>query len=177
MSAELMEAFNFTTDDLAFNKRGELSPGQKVRFAKAANRNSIMVVLFTLGFGAGAVITMMPFVLQGLSIADNLGRFIGGVVLIGMALFFFYLIFQKDAPVIKSAQGKIQFVSRESDTTDEDGTVTSSTSYFVVIGDERFTINSGQYQFFNQGHVYAIYKEVSVLSSILSIEYIGPPES
>lgn len=177
MSAELMEAFNFTVDDLAFNKRGELSPEQKARFAKEAKRSSIMVVLFTLGFGAGAIFTMMPFIRQGLSITDNLGRFIVGVVLVGLALFFFYLIFQKDAPVIKSAQGKIQFVSRESDTTDEDGIVTSSTSYFVVIGDEQFTINSGQYQFFNQGHIYAIYKEVSVLSRILSIEYIGPPES
>ena len=86
-------------------------------------------------------------------------------------------MFEKDRPVLKSAEGKVQFISRESDMTHDDGTVTSSTSYYVVIGDERFSIDSGQYQFFNQGHIYAIYKEASVLGSIISIEYIGPPAS
>lgn len=98
-------------------------------------------------------------------------------MLAGIALFFLYAMFEKDKPVIQSAQGKIQFVSRESDMTHDDGSITSSTSYYVVIGNERFSIDSGKYQFFNQGHIYAIYKELSLLSGILSIEYIGPPES
>jgi len=177
MSAELMEAFDFTADDLAHNKVGKLSPGQKARFAKATRKSSIMTFIFTLGFGAGAVITLLPFFIQGLSITDNLGRFIGGIVLAGLSLFFFYLIFQRDEPVIKSAQGKAQFVSRENDTTHEDGTVTSSTSYFVVIGDDHFSIEPEKYQYFNQEHIYTIFKETAVLSRILSIEYIGPASS
>jgi len=176
MIAELMKAFDFNADDLAYNKAGKLSPRQMERYKKASNRGNIALFFIMLAFGAGAFFTLRPFLLDGLSLADDLVRLIGGLILAALTLFFFYLLFQKDKPVIKSAQGKIQFVSRESDTTHEDGTVTSSTSYFVVIGEEQFTINSGQYQYFNQGHIYAIYKEVSVLSKILSIEYIGPSE-
>jgi len=177
MSAELMKAFEFTADDLAHNKMGKLSPRQAKRYKKSSNRGNIALFFIMLAFGIAAFFTLLPFFLDGLAITDNLARLIGGLVLAGLTLFFFYLMFQKDEPVIKGAQGKVQFVSRESDTTHDDGTVTSSTSYYVLIGDERFTINSEQYQFFNQGHIYAIYKETSMLGKILSIEYIGPPES
>jgi hypothetical protein len=177
MSAELMKAFDFTADDLAHNKAGKLSPRQLQRFKKASNRSSIFAFLVMLAFGIGAYFTLSPFLLDGLPIPGNIVRLIGGIILAGLSLFFLYALFEKDKPVIKSAQGKIQFVSRESDMTHDDGTVTSSTYYYVVIGNEQFSINSGQYQYFNQGHIYAIYKEVSVLSRILSIEYIGPPES
>jgi hypothetical protein len=177
MSAELMKAFDFNADDLSHNKAGKLSPRQAKRFKKASNRAWIFAFIVMLGFGGGAYFTLSPFLIDGLPLAGNIVRLIGGIILAGIALFFLYTIFEKDEPVIKSAQGKIQFVSRESDMTHDDGTVTSSTSYYVVIGDEQFTINSGQYQYFNQGHIYAIYKEVSVLSKILSIEYIGPSES
>jgi hypothetical protein len=177
MSTELMKAFDFTEEDLAHNKAGKLSPRQLKRLKRASNRGRIVSFFVMLAFGIGAYFTLNPFLLDGLAIAGNVVRLVGGIILAGLSLFFLYAIFERDNPVIKSAQGKVQFVSRESDTPNEDGTVTSSTSYYVVIGNERFTINSGQYQFFNQGHIYAIYKEVSVLSRILSIEYIGPPES
>ena len=177
MTIELMQAFDFTADDLTYNKMGKLSPRQIKRYKKASNRSTVISFFVMLAFGIGAYFTLLPFLFEGLALTGNLSRFIGGIVLAGFALFFLYALFVKDKPVIKSAQGKVQFVSRESNTTHDDGSITSSTSYYVVIGDERFSIESGQYQLFNQGHIYAIYKEVSVLSSILSIEYSGPPES
>lgn len=177
MGTELMEAFDFTADDLALNKAGKLSSRQIKRFKKASLRGRIVSFLIMLAFGIGAYFTLLPFLFEGLTPSGDLVRFIGGVVLAGIALFFLYAMFEKDKPVIQSAQGKIQFVSRESDMTHDDGSITSSTSYYVVIGNERFSIDSGKYQFFNQGHIYAIYKELSLLSGILSIEYIGPPES
>jgi len=172
-----MKAFDFTADDLAQNKAGRLSPCQLKRLKRASNRGRIVSFFVMLAFGIGAYFTLSPFLIDGLMIVGNIVRLIGGIILAGLALFFLYAIFERDKPVVKSAQGKIQFISRESDMTHDDGTVTSSTSYYVVIGDERFTVNSGQYQFFNQGHIYAIYKETSMLGKILSIEYIGPPES
>jgi hypothetical protein len=177
MSVELMNAFDFTADDLAHNKAGKLSARQLKRLQKASNKGRIVSFFVMLAFGIGAYFTLSPFLLDELTVAGNIVRLIGGIILAGVSVFFLYAIFERDNPVIKSAQGKVQFVSRESDTTHDDGTVTSSTSYYVVIGNEQFPINSGQYQYFNQGHIYTIYKEVSVLSRILSIEYIGPPES
>ena len=177
MSTELMKAFDFTADDLVQNKMGKLSPRQMKRYKSASKRGTVASFFIMLAFGIGAYFTLLPFLSEGLPVTGNLIRLIGGVVLAGIALFFLYAMFEKDNPVIRSAQGKVQFVSRESDSTDQDGTVTSSTSYYLVVGDEHFSINSGQYQFFNQGHIYAIYQEVSVLSRIISVEYIGPPES
>jgi len=177
MTTELMQAFDFTADDLAHNRTGQLSPRQVKRFKKASTRSRIVAFFVALAFGFGAYIVLLPFIDQGLVPGENLVRLIGGIVLAGLALFFLFAMFEKDKPVIKSAQGKVQFVSRDSDVTHDDGTVTSSTSYYVVIGDEQFSIDSGQYQFFNQGHVYTIYREASELSGILSVEYHGPPES
>lgn len=177
MSLELMQAFDFTSEDLAINKSGKLSPRQIKRYKKASNRGRIASFFIMLAFGVGAYFTLRPFFFEGLAVAGNLVRLIGGIVLTGVALFFLYAMFEKDKPVVKSAEGKVQFVSRESETPLSDGTSTTTTTYYVVIGDERFVVGPDKYQLFNQGDIYAIYKEVSVLSSILSIEYIGPSEN
>lgn len=168
-----MEAFNFTADDLAYNKAGKLSPRQAARYRKANGAGKVFFFFLMLGVGAGAFFVLRPFVLQGLSIADNLGRLIGGVVLVGLTLLFLYFLFEKAEPVIISAQGEAQFVSRESETTDGQGHTTSSTSYYVSLGDHEFGVESSKFQAFKQGHMYAIYKEVFI--GILSAEYIGPP--
>lgn len=177
MTTELMQAFDFTADDLAHNKIGKLSPRQTKRYEKTSNKSRVVAFLISLAFGIGAYFTLLPFIFQGLKLTENLGRFIGGIALTGLALFFFYTLFEKDKPVINNARGKVQFVSRESDITHDDGSITTSTSYYLVIGDERFNINADQYQFLNQGHIYTIYEEASMLSKILSIEYHGPSES
>lgn len=177
MTTELMQAFDFTADDLAHNKAGTLSPRQLERYQKTSSKSRVVAFLVTLAFGIGAYFTLLPFISQESALTDNLTRLIGGIVLAGLSLFFLFTIFEKDKPVIKSAKGKVQFISRESDMTHDDGTVTSSTSYYLVIGDEQFSVDSGQYQFFNQGHIYTIYREASMLSGIISVEYHGPPES
>jgi hypothetical protein len=178
MSTELMEAFDFTADDLAYNKAEKLSPRQLARYKKAMRRGSILFFFVVLGFGAGAYFTLLPF-LQGHSVSDNLGRLIGGVVLAGLALLFlvfiFQSLFQKVKPVILSAQGEAQFVSRDSSTTDAEGNTISSTTYYVVIGGHEFDVGRDKYQAFKQGHIYAIYKDAFL--GVLSVEYIGPPES
>lgn len=176
MTTELMQAFDFTTDDLAHNKVGKLSPRQLKRYQSTSIKSRVVAFLVMLAFGLGAYFTLLPFISQEISLTDNLIRLLGGIALVGLAIFFLFTIFEKDKPTIKSAQGKVQFISRENTMRHDDGSVTSSTSYYVVIGDEQFPIDSGHYQFFNQGHIYTIYKEASMLSKILSVEYHGPPE-
>jgi hypothetical protein len=167
MTITLMEAFDFTADDLAFNKRGQLSPGQTARFEKTGRKNKVLHFIITLGFGAGAYFTLLPFVLQRISITDNLGRLVGGVVLTGFALLFFYFLVTKDEVNIQKVQGKAQFVRRKNSR--------SSSSYNVVIGGQTFNIGYDKYEAFNQDHIYTIYNDVTLLG-ILSIEYIGLPE-
>ncbi|HSG45749.1 MAG TPA: hypothetical protein VLA72_21610 [Anaerolineales bacterium] len=176
MTTELMQAFDFTSDDLAHNKSGNLSPRQLERYQKTSSKSRVVALFVTLAFGVGAYFTLLPFISQESALTENLTKLIGGIVLAGLSFFFLLTIFEKDKPVIKSARGKVQFISRESDMTHDDGTVTSSTSYYVVIGDEQFSVDSSQYQFFNQGHIYTIYREASILSRIVSIEYHGPPD-
>ena len=174
MSIELMKAFNFTADDLAHNKMGKLSAQQTARFSKTSKKGTVLLILLTLGLGTGAYFTLAPFILQGLGITGNVDRLIGGIVLTGLALFFFYLGFQKDEPGIESAQGKAQFISRESSSTDSEGHVSHFTNYYVVIGDHEFDIGREKYKLFNQGHIYTVYNAKSLLG-ILSVEYNGPP--
>ena len=175
MSTELMQAFDFTTDDLAHNKMGKLSPRQTAKYNKAMKGGNALLFVVMAGFSVGAFFALRPFILQAFSIPDNLGRFIGGMVLFVISLWILYSLFQKDSTVVTSAQGKAQFVSRETTDTDGDGNMTHSTLYYVVLGDEKFSVERSKYKFFQQGHNYTIYKEAFM--GIISIEYLGPPEN
>ena len=174
MNPELMQAFDFTADDLAYNKAGKLSPRQAAKYNKTMKQGNALLFIVMVGFAIGAFFTLRPFILQGLSMADNVARFIGGIVLVVIGLWILYSLFQKDSPVVTSAQGKAQFVSRETYDTDADGNTNSSTLYYVVLGDEEFSVGRDKYQLFEQGHFYAIYKEAYM--GVISVEYIGPPK-
>ena len=178
MSTELMKAFNFTADDLAHNKAGKLSPSQVARYKRAMRGGGILFFFLMLICWVATYFTLVPFS-QGLSISDNLGRLIGGVVLVGLALLFLVFTFQSLFPKIKpafiNAQGKAQFVSRDSSTPNSQGGSTTSTSYYVVIDGNEYDIGgSDKYEAFEQGHIYAIYMDAFI--GILSVEHIGPPE-
>ena len=177
MNTELMQAFDFTADDLPYNRTGALSPRQLNKFKASNTRSGIFAFIIMLGFGVGAYFTLSPFWAEKLVIADNLGRLIGGIVLTVISLFFLFTLFENVQPTIKSARGKVQFVVKESDTPHEDGTVTTSTTHYVVIGNEYFPVDKKQYQYLKQGHIYTFYKEVSVLGRVISVEYVGPPEN
>jgi hypothetical protein len=174
MIAELMNAFDFTAEDLTLNKSGQLSARQLDRLADWSRRTKIGSVIVALILGTVAVFVMLP-IAQTLSLEGNVGRLIGGLALAAVALLFFSALFDKQKIDIQSAQGKAQFVRRDTDTTDEDGIVTTTTSHYVVIGGHEFTVKTKQYDAFNQGHIYTVYHMQHPLG-ILSIEYVGPPE-
>ena len=152
-----------------------LSRRQVKRVKRKRILATIIVGFIMLGFGTGAVFALLPFVNREMPISDDWGRFFGGVVLTCVALlllwFFSSLLFLKKSTV-ERVQGKAQFVRKEVDDADGEGT---NVSHYVVIGDHEFGVKKGQYPAFTQGHIYAIYLE-SNLGLILSLEYIGPPE-
>lgn len=172
-----MQAFNFTAEDLAYNKASKLSPPQIARYKKSMRAGSVLFFFLMLILWATAYFTLQPF-LEGLPISGNLGRLIGGVVQIGFAILFLVFVlqalFQEIKPVFINARGKAQFVSRDHSTTDSQGSTISSTTYYVVIDDHEFDVGRDKYQVFKQGHIYAIYNDAFL--GVLSVEYIGPPE-
>jgi hypothetical protein len=176
MTTELMKAFDFTAEDLSYNKMGKLSPGQAARFSRKKGTGIVVFIVLTLAAGIGTFFVLQPFLLEGIAISDNAGRFIGGCVLAGLTLLFLYFSFQTDGPVIKKSQGKAQFVRREESTMDDEGHTTTDIMYYVVIGDREFGIDRDKVQVFEQGHIYTVYND-NFLLGILSIEYNGPPAS
>ena len=176
MSLELMQAFDFTAEDLSYNRMGQLSPRQMEMYKKADTKSSVFAFFVMIGFGVGAYFVLSPFWAQGLSLGENVGRLIGGIILAGIALFFLYALFEKTEPKIRSAKGKIKFVVKETDSTDADGTTSTSTTHYVVVGDEYFSVDRKKYQHLEQGHIYIFYQESSVLGRVIAVEYIGPPQ-
>ncbi|HKJ39157.1 MAG TPA: hypothetical protein VJ972_10295 [Anaerolineales bacterium] len=173
MTTELMKAFDFTAEDLSYNKMGKLSPGQAARFSRKKGTGIVVFIILTLAAGIGAFFMLQPFLLNGVSISENTGSFIGGCVLAGLTLLFLYFSFQTDGPVIQKAQGKAQFISREENRTDAEGHTTHETGYYVLIGDHEFSVDRDKVQAFEQGHIYTVYNE-NFLTGILSVEYNGP---
>jgi hypothetical protein len=176
MTTELMKAFDFTAEDLSYNKAGKLSPQQATRFTRKKRMGIILFIVLTLAAGVGAFITLQSFLLEETAISDNIGRFIGGCALAGLTLLFLYFSFQTDGPVIQKAQGKAQIISREESRTDAEGHTTHETGYHVVIGEHEFSVDRDKVQVFEQGHIYTVYNE-NFLAGILSVEYNGPSAS
>jgi|SRR5665811_510964 len=153
MNTELMEAFDFTAEDLASNELNRLSPRQAQRFAKNRKRDIVVLIIFMLGFAAVAVFLLLPFIRQEQSISSNLGRFIFGVVLAILSLLIFLVLLKREEPVVKSVQGKAQFVQKEIPGVEDRS---GYTEYSVVIGEHKFAIEMDKYEAFNQGHIYTV---------------------
>jgi hypothetical protein len=170
--SELMAAFDFTQEDLTYNRNGQFSPAQFARYKRSDNWARVFSWVVLLGSAAGTYFVLRPFFFDGLPIRGNLGRLIGGGLLAAVALLFLYAVFEKKDPVILTARGPAQFVSREHASQTGDQT-SYSTSYYVDLAGTEIEIGHGKFSVFKQGHIYVIYREASI--GILSVEYIGPP--
>jgi hypothetical protein len=177
MSTELMRAFDFTGDDLALNRAGQLSPRQTERVRRRARNTKIRAVVFGLIAGVIAIYLLLPFILALSVKAAGVGQLIGGLVLAGLSLLLLSEIAEKPRTDVQSAQGKAQFLRRESTDVDGEGQpIGTTTQYYVVIGEHEFTLQRADYEAFTQGHVYNIYF-LTGPTEVLSIEYVGPPET
>ena len=177
MSADLMSAFQYTAEDLSYNRRGELSPGQAGRLKRSYKQGGILFFVLVPACAAGAYFILSPFLLQDLPLEENLGKLVGGLVLSALALFFLYLsvalFFDRDRPIVRQVEGEARLVSRESDTTDPDGLVTTYSMNYLVIGEQEFSLEAEKQGAFQHGHRYRIFHERFL--GILSVEYLGPP--
>ena len=170
----LMEAFNFTDEDLSYNRQGQLSPRQMERLASADRKGKVTVVIASLVTGAIAIGLLLPFI-QAMSLeAANLGRAICGVPLIFLSILFFFGLFRRPDRGVKMVEGRVQFVSRDS-TTQQDEAVVTTTGFYIIVGEKEFPVKTEQYNAFTQGHVYRVYHGVAATLGILSVEYVGPP--
>lgn len=175
MTSKLMQAFDFTEKDLSHNRQGQLSPRQLenlTRQTRSSKGRLLSIGLICLGI---AVYLALPFI-QSMSLQGDILRLIGVVGLSGLSIMFFSSLFDRPDLKVSSAEGRVQFISRES-TTDEDGTLITHTHFYIVIGKNEYAVDSSQYDAFSQGHVYRVYSgSTDLLSSgILSIDYLGPP--
>ena len=65
MSAELMKAFDFTAEDLAANKNGQLSRRQAERLASKTRKMNKQFIIFTLIFGESEIGDVRRFIYIG----------------------------------------------------------------------------------------------------------------
>jgi hypothetical protein len=172
---ETMEtAFDFTSEDLAYNQQRQLSPRQAAQLARTNRRQKVTLTLVTLVCAALALALAYPFI-QAFSLdAASLGQAIGALVLAGLSLLFFSGLFNQVDAGVKMAEGPVQFVSGEEAIHNGDHLETS-TVFYVVVGGERVPVRTGQYQTLTQGHVYRLYLGAAPSLGLLSIEYVGPP--
>jgi len=171
----LLDAFNFTEEDLLYNRQGQLSPRQIENLASADRRGKVAIAIASLVSAAIAIGLLLPFI-QAMSLeAANLGRAICGVPIFLLAILFFFGIFRKPDRGVKQIEGVVQFVSRDSTTTQDD-TVVSTTGFYILVGEKEFPVKTEQYKVFTQGHIYRVYYGVAASMGILSVEYLGPPD-
>jgi hypothetical protein len=174
-----MTAFDFTAEDLDFNRRGQLSPRQtKQIMDRTRKQKRTMLIAALVGIGIGTYLAL-PFIQEMSLEAASLGQLIGAVVVLGLSLLFFSGLSEKPSGQVIPVEGRVQFISRESSTTHEDGTMTTDTLFYIVVGKEEFQVRTDQFDAFTQGHVYRFYKagnSVFESSNILSIEHLGPPQ-
>ncbi len=174
MNEKLMAAFGFSADDLAHNRRGELSPAQQERVKKNTGKNKGIFAILGIIALTIAIFLSLPL-LQSMSFAGTSPlKLFGIAALLAVSLLFFSCLFEKSTVEIGQVEGNVQFISRES-MIDDDGTQIAQTSFYIVIGKEEFAIKSEQYDAFMQGHRYRVYsaEKALFLSGILSVEYLG----
>jgi hypothetical protein len=179
MTDKLMTAFDFTSEDLEYNRRGQLSPRQtKQLLDRTRKQKLVFLVASVVGLGIG-VYLILPFVLEMSLQAANLGQLIGAAVALGLSALFFFGLWDKPGGDVIPVEGRVQFISRESSTTREDGGMDTHTNFYIVVGENEIGVKSSQYDAFTQGHMYRVYRSgISEFESseILSIEYLGPPQ-
>lgn len=174
MNSDLMQAFNFTADDLAHNKQGRLSPRQINRL-KVNNRVGAVVMLVLLFVSVVLTLVLFwPFIFSGLVLIDGLFRLLGGLVLGFLSLLFFAnffrFLFRTSNRVITKVVGDLRGVINRKERDHEGDKVTV---YYVLIGEQEIPIWERQSRLFQDGHTYAIYID-KILGNI-SVEHLGGP--
>ena len=171
--------YEFTEEDLKFNKRGQLSPSQKEwlkTFAQSTRNFSWKSAFISIGFTFLGLCIVIALFLQNeasraalFSNPMNLIMFPVIVLIIvgilGLAIFLNYRNANRlENAVISSASGVIRF---DSDSSGE----SHITSYYVFAGKKRFTFGDDMSAVFKEGQKYKFYYcKAGVYEFVMSYE-------
>ena len=173
--------FEFTENDLNYNKHRQLSPNQKQWLNSMAGysrkyswRTAIFMTVFTI-LGLCVILTM--FLLNErarialFSSPINLIILIAIVplvlIILALAIFFNYRNANKlENAIVSSASGTIRFDSSFSSNS-------GITSYYVFVGDKRFTFGDDMSTIFQHGETYSLfYCKAGIYELVLSYEHL-----
>jgi heme/copper-type cytochrome/quinol oxidase subunit 2 len=174
--------FEFTDNDLNYNKRRQLSPKQKEWLNSMAGysrkyswRTAIFMIVFTI-FGLCLIFAM--FLANERSRAALLSNPINLVILIaviplvmiilGIAIFVNYRNANKlENAVVSSAAGAVRF--------DEDASGESGlTTYYVIVGQKKFKFGDDMSNIFKEGEKYNFYYcKAGIYEMVMSYEKLN----
>jgi len=177
MNSDLMRVFRFTADDLAYNKQGRLSPRQVTRLKRNNRVGAVIMFILLLVSLTFTVVVLRPFAFNGVAVTDNLFRFLGGLGLVLLSIFFLMhflkFLFRTNTPVVTKLQGKVHGVITRKER-DSEGDIL--TVHYLQIGEQEIHIQEYQAPVFQEEHTYAIYQDKALGN--ISVEHLGgPPEA
>ncbi len=174
--------YEFTEEDLKYNRRGQLSPSQKEwlkMIARGARSFSWKGAFITIGFALFGLCIVLGLSLQNersraalFSDPMNLIVLIGIIPLIlgilALAIFLNYRNANKlENAVISSASGVVRF---DTDSSGESGI----TTYFVIVGKKKFKFGDDMSSTFKAGEKYKFYYcKAGLYEFVMSYEKAG----
>jgi hypothetical protein len=174
--------YEFTEEDLKYNKRGQLSPSQREwlkGIARGARSFSWTNLFIAIGFAFLGLCIILALNLQNeraraalFSDPINLIVLAGLIPLIAGILAFFIFLNHRNAnklenAVISSASGVVRF---DTDSSGESGI----TTYFVIVGKKKFKFGDDMSSTFKEGEKYKFYYcKAGVYEFVMSYEKVN----
>jgi hypothetical protein len=171
--------YEFTQDDLKYNKRGQLSPSQQEWLKGIARgtrgfswRSAFIAIGFTvLGLGIMFVLYLQNERSRAALFSDPMNLLVlAGVVplvilILAAAIFFNYRTANKlDNAVLSSVSGAIRF---DQDSSGENGL----TTYYIIVGKKKFKFGDDMSGAFKEGEKYKFYYcKAGVYEFVMSYE-------
>ncbi|PWH15739.1 MAG: hypothetical protein DDG60_05310 [Anaerolineae bacterium] len=159
MTTRLMQLFEFTQEDLAYNRQGRLSPRQTARLtSKRRGFKLILLVLgLTLACGGGGALAVLGILSVSQSTVTGLGMLVGAGIFALLGAPFIFLGIKPMSPVkIAVAQGPIRLARVQ-----RTRRVNNSTSTYVAtelhLADKIFTVPDESFSALEEGAAYAVY--------------------
>jgi hypothetical protein len=173
--------YEFTEEDLKYNKRGQLSPSQQEwlkMIARGSRKSSWTGAFITIGFAFLGMCIMAALFLQNersraALFSDPMNLVILAAVIplilgiLALAIFFNYRNANKlENAVISSASGAVR---HDYDSSGESGI----TTYFVIVGKKKFKFGDDMSSTFKEGEKYKFYYcKAGVYEFVMSYEKI-----
>jgi len=163
---ELQQALGFTSDELAANRNGQLTPGQIEKLSRSVRgqETGCLILIPIISFFAAVV---------GFGIGQT---WVAGVAtlimaLIILAILYLFVVRRSGRTLHSGMVRKITGIASVRVSTSRSAS-SSTTSYIVQIGSESFFVSRQVYAAFKEGKSYTVYYVVLVGQSIVSADVL-----